>query len=69
MSINTSASFQYLKEWFDHSSLPSIKLWFRCQAFIQAVLLISIFEQRDEILNVTKCRWGFRGAAIAAMRS
>ena len=43
MSISTSASFQYLKDWFDHSSLPGIKLWFCCQAFIQAV---SISEQR-----------------------
>ena len=46
MSISTSASFQCLKEWFDHSSLPSIKLWFCCQTFTQAVLLISISEQR-----------------------
>ena len=32
------------------------------QVFIQAVLLMSVFEQRVEFLNVVKCRWESGGA-------
>ena len=36
------------------------------QAFIQAVLLMPVFEQRFSFSNVVKCRWGSPGDVRSA---
>ena len=44
-------------------------VWLQKQAFIQTILLMSVFLGKIEFSNVLKCRWGSQGAASSATDS